>query len=371
MLLEAGPVIVVGGCGFLGKHITAQLAMHQKIQLWVLDLEATHGRIPNVNYCNIDITSRSAVCEAFHKIKPLTIFHTAAPNVLAEHPNFATRKAHYEKVNISGTRNLIECAGEVESVKVFVYTSSASVVHDSVNDLFDADERLPILQTPQQKEIYSHTKGVAESLVLSANRRYNDMLTLAIRPVSMFGEGDPGWIPNLLDVYKKGNTKVQLGDNTALIDYLYVGNSAYAHIQAAEKLHRTQTGRLPGGPIDGEAFFVTNDEPYRFWDFARAFWRAAGDRSNQSKVFVIPKGLGLILATLAEWIFWILFLGTKEPKLSRRRIKHTCMNRTFCIDKAKTKLEYRPQIDMQSAIDKSVKWFQEQSSTTAGGKKDA
>ena len=263
--------------------------------------------IPQVSYYDGDITSKSAVRAILLQIKPQTILHTASPNVLSEHPNLAVRKAFYEKVNITGTRNLLECASELPSVKAFVYTFSASVVHDSVSDLFDADEGFPVLRTPQQTEIYSHTKGVAEQLVLAANRKHGSMLTVAIRPTSMFGDGDAGWLPNLLNIYETGKTNIQLGDNTALTDYLYVGNSAHAHILAAKALSKTQSHKSPSERVNGEAFFVTNDEPCRFWDFARMVWTAAGDQTDLKSIWIIPKNVGLIMATLTEWILWLIF----------------------------------------------------------------
>ena len=356
---ELGSVLVVGGCGFLGHHIVALLVESQPCQISVLDLDTTRNRVARVSYYDGDITSRSAVKAILRQIKPRTIIHTASPNPVFEIPNFAERKILYEEVNITGTRNLVDCAGELGCVEAFVYTSSASVVHDSINDLVDAEETLPVLQTPQQTEIYSHTKGVAEQLVLASNWKYGAMLTTAIRPTSMFGEGDAGWIPNLLDLYFTGRTNIQLGEDTAWVDLAYVGNVAYAHILAAEALYKMQRHTPDDKRVDGEAFFVTNDEPYHFWGFARAVWTAAGDQSDPKNVWVIPKNVGLIMATLAEWIFWLIFWGTKEPKLTRRKVKHTCMNRTFCIDKAKSRLGYRVQVSMEEGIEKSVAWFQE------------
>lgn len=358
---ELASVLVVGGCGFLGHHIVSLLSESesQSLQISVLDLDTTRNRIARVSYYDGDITSKPAVQAILLRIKPRTIIHTASPNPVSEHPNFAERKALYEKVNITGTRNLVECAGELECVNSFVYTSSASVVHDGINDLFEADETLPVLQTPQQTEIYSHTKGVAEQIVLAANRKYGAMLTSAIRPTSMFGEDDAGWMPNLLNLYDTGKTNIQLGENTAQIDLAYVGNVAYAHILAAVGLYKMQEHTPDNERIDGEAFFVTNDEPYHFWSFARAVWTAAGDQSDAKNVWIIPKNVGLIMATLAEWIFWLIFWGTKEPTLTRRKVKHTCMNRTFCINKVKNRLGYRPQVSMKDGIERSVAWFQE------------
>ena len=55
--------------------------------------------------------------------------------------------------------------------EAFVFTSSTSVIHDSVTDLIEADESLPIIHMPVQKVIYSHTKALADQLVIDANSR--------------------------------------------------------------------------------------------------------------------------------------------------------------------------------------------------------
>lgn len=75
----------------------------------------------------------------FSRKSNLNHYYTASPVVASG------STALYYKVNVEGTRNLIECAGKLGGVKAFVYTSSAAVVHDSVSDLMDADERLPVL----------------------------------------------------------------------------------------------------------------------------------------------------------------------------------------------------------------------------------
>lgn len=76
-------------------------------------------------------------------------------------------------------------------MKAFVYTSSASVVHDSVSDMIEGDDSPPLLYLPDQTEIYSHSKAVADQLVLDANSTTpGGMLTSCIRPSMIFGEGD-------------------------------------------------------------------------------------------------------------------------------------------------------------------------------------
>lgn len=51
-----------------------------------------------------------------------------------------------------------------------------------------------------------------------------------------YSPGDRMVIPGLAKVFLSGQSHFQIGDNTNLFDFTYVGNLAYAHILAADKL---------------------------------------------------------------------------------------------------------------------------------------
>lgn len=365
-------VLVIGGCGFLGHHIVSQLLEPSTAQISVLDLRTTQNRLQGAKYYDADITSPSTVRDVLQKVKPQIIIHTASPTQVQEGAQTAVQKKKareiYYKVNVEGTRNLIEQAGEIGCVKAFVFTSSASVVHDTVSNLINADERWPILRAPLQREYYSETKGMAEEIVLAANRKYADMLTVALRPAGIFGEGDMQFTPNLLQALAKGQTKFQLGENDNLFDCTYVGNVAYAHILAAAAMMDTHalgsTQPLDHERVDGEAFFITNGEPVYFWDFVRSVWRAGGDSTDVEKVWVIGGDMGLGLASLVEWGFWLA--GGRVPNLTRQKVKYSIMTRYYCIDKARARLEYAPKWGMEEAVRRTVAWFREREGKEKG-----
>ncbi len=353
-----GSVLVIGGCGFLGYHIVSQLLESYSAQVSVLDLRTTKNRLPSVTYYDGDITSEADVRSTLEKTKPAVIIHTASPSG-ADSTTKALR-ALYKKVNVDGTRNLVERAGEAGYVKAFIYTSSASVIHDTVSDLINADERWPIIRAPKQREYYSETKGIAECIVLAANRQYGNMLTVALRPATIFGEGDTSITPNLLKAYEKGQTKFQLGSNDNLFDFTYVGNVAHAHILAAVALintHALKTQPLDHERVDGEAFFITNNQPIYFWDFARMIWSAAGDETQPSQVWVIEKEFGLFIVWFIEWLFWLA--GGRIPNLTRKKVKYSSLTRYYNIDKAKEILGYQPEVGVEEGVQRTVKWFKE------------
>ncbi|MCJ1298394.1 erg26, C-3 sterol dehydrogenase [Hypocenomyce scalaris] len=358
-----GCVLVIGGCGFVGHHIVSQLLESYSAQISVLDLHTHRNRFPSVSYHDGDISNSSVVSAIFSSVKPDIVIHTASPAHDAS-------KAMLNKVNIEGTRNLVEWAGELGTVKAFVYTSSASVIHDNVSDLVNADERWPVLRAPAQREYYAEAKGIAEKIVLDANRKYGKMLTVSIRPAGIFGEGDVQMIPRMLKAYEQGQTKFQLGGNANLFDLTYVGNVAHAHILAALALMKTynlSTTPLDYERVDGEAFFITNDSPVYFWDFPRMVWKAVGDKTEPKDVWTIQKDTGLMIATLVEWAFWLA--GGRTPNLTRKAVNFSSMTRYYNIDKAKKRLGYKPLVGMEEGVERATAWFREQRQGNSAEKK--
>lgn len=185
-------------------------------------------------------------------------------------------------------------------------------------------------------------------------------------------------LPGMLGVLRDNKTKFQIGDNTNLFDFTYIGNSAFSHILAAEHLALLSSTRpLPpkvpytvDGPygylytapstpsvptVDGETFIITNNSPVPFWDFPRAIWALKGHVQESHIVF--PKGFAVVLGAGGELAGW---LTGKEPSFTRFKVKFSCWNRYFSTKKAREMLGYRPQWDLQEGLERSVKWLAEE-----------
>ena len=104
---------------------------------------------------------------------------------------------------------------------------------------------------------------------------------------------------------------MQIGNNENLIDAMYVGNSVTAHLLAAKALLNP---RCANGKVDGEAFNIIDGRQIRFWDLSQLIWSAAGTPAPVEKITVNPAWLALIMADIAEWLFWIFTLATRNPR---------------------------------------------------------
>ena len=354
--LSLSPVLIAGGCGFLGRNLVEHLLESDPgCRIHVIDINTERNRFPTVIYHTANITSANAVDRVMQEAKPRVIFHTACPDSMVVLPKL------FEDVNVGGTRNLLSSAAKLGSVQAFVYTSSSSVVHDNFSDMIDADENWPVLRPPVQKRVYTLTKAIAEEEVIAANRKEGDssMLTVSIRPCTTIGEADTTCLGKMIPIAEAGSVRFQMGKGKNIYDFVYVGNVADAHILAAQALVRAY-GKPPppkSKRVDGESINVTNDERVFFWEFTRKVAAAAGHPVKKEDIVVIPLWVGLIMAWISEWVVWIFSRGRRQSNMTVTGVHFSTINRTLNTDKAKRLLGYRPAVSLDEGIRRGAEWY--------------
>lgn len=349
-------VLVVGGCGYLGYRIIRWLVHECKMppsQITSVDIidPAADREEMLVEYLLADMTDKKAISDAINKVKPEVIIHTASPAANLSNLNMFMRN------NVEGTRNLLDAAVAQPSVKVFVFTSSSSVSHDSISDLSEGTEEDPYVFLPQQRQTYSHSKAVAEQLSLSYNRKREDFVTGVIRPSALFGPAEPITTVIFLDLAKKGNLRWQIGDGKNATDFTYVDNAVIGHILLINGLLKAvaHTEPVPEDMrLEGEAFLITDDEHRGFWTFFRDFGAAAGYPTDPNKIVSVPKGLAVGAAGVIERLYVAFTFGNKASPVRQVDLAYSAIERTFNIAKAKKRLGYTPRFSVEEGIQLSV-----------------
>jgi len=169
------------------------------------------------------------------------VFHTAAK------AGVAGTRAEFERVNVEGTRNVLDACRE-HRVARLVYTSTPSVI-SAGGDLAGVDESFPY---PDHFEAeYPRTKAMAEKLVLGANGP--ELRTVAIDRISSGDRETRSFVPRIIARAKLGQLR-QVEGGRSLVDTVYVDNAAEAHLLAADRLE-------PGSPAAGKAYFITQGAP--------------------------------------------------------------------------------------------------------------
>lgn len=353
-------VLIIGGCGFLGLHLIEEYwRVSPRPKITVFDIRPLPADSVSPTFYTFDpskidsivgdITSPEDIQNALKKVAPQVIVHCVSPV-------HGLGKSIYYKVNVEGTENIIEQAKADPNVRALVYTSSAGTVFNG-EDLKNADESTPFPKNPI--DAYNETKAIAETAVLkaaassippSSTKDYSGtLLTVALRPAGIFGPGDRQMIPELRKIPHRGQHTFQLGNNLYLFDVTYVGNVAFAHALATQKLFQEDAAT-----VNGQAFFVTNDSPIYFWALGRAVWKADGF-VDPPKV-ILPRSVAIGIGYISEFVSK---LTGKAPGLTPFRVRTVCADKYYNITKAKTVLGYRPQTDLQQGINLTIKWLDE------------
>ncbi|GLJ14648.1 hypothetical protein SUGI_0237000 [Cryptomeria japonica] len=344
--------VVTGGRRFLGRSVVRELLQSNRWTVRILDLDCAitlddeeqssilgealkSGRAV---YFGVDLRDETELRKVFHGAS--VVFHTASPNIILRDFNL-----HYQ-VTVQGTRNVINACLACK-VKKLIYTSSPSVVFDGIHEIINGDESLPY--PDKHNDIYSEIKAQAEAMVLKSNGR-DGLLTCALRPSVTFGPGDKFLVPSIVAAARAGKFKFILGDGENMCDFTYVENVSYAHICAEKALDSATSDAA------GKAFFITNMEPIKLWEFLSLILERLG---YQRPKIHVPVSLVMPFAWMVEWTY--VKLGpfrTSVPQFTPQKIRLLTCTRTFNCSKAKKIIGYSPRVSLQEGIRRTTDSFQ-------------
>ena len=321
-------VLVTGGGGFLGRYIVEQLlergdcvkvfARGEYPELAKIGVELVRG----------DLQDAEAVQQACVGID--CVFHVAArPGIWGSWDSFY-------RPNVVGTENII-AACRVNKIPKLVFTSSPSVIFDNQAQS-GSDETLPY---PRKYEnYYSHTKALAEQMVIDANG--DDLLTVSLRPHLIWGPRDPHLLPRLIERARAGQL-MQVGDGTNKVDITYVEDVARAHLLAADALK-------PGSPVAGSVYFISQDAPVNLWQWVNDLLKKLDIPPIRRKISLpTARKIGAAM----EFSYRLLRISA-EPRMTRFLASELAKDHYYDISRAKRELGYRPQFTMEAALEKTL-----------------
>ncbi|KAF2656258.1 C-3 sterol dehydrogenase/C-4 decarboxylase-like protein [Lophiostoma macrostomum CBS 122681] len=353
-----GPIFVTGGAGFLGSTIVEALLSDRSFNPVISSVEpqlASNRQVPGAIYRDCDVSKADKLNALLDEIKPRVILHTIGPGF------FSPPEAHY-RVTYDLSKQLVAIAKKHPSVQALVYTCTAEVVdlHPSLNDHPLKEEEATLHSLHSGPNTYSRTKAATDVLALTntTGNFSNQLLTAVLRTTGLYGPRDRLTIVELLKCVNTPKTQYQLGPNTLVHDWMYVDNCALAHVLAAKALLSPKAECA-----DGEAFFISDGGPKKFWDFVRAIWTQAGDANwapdGPHTVKQIPFWFIISAVGFLEWAYWILTLGIARPYWSTSTYHYMSHGCWFDISKARRVLGYEPLVDTDEGIRRTIAWFKE------------
>src|SRR5258706_4244866 len=322
-----GAIIVTGGAGFIGSHLTDRLLMDGR-DVVVLDnfdpfydvaakrrnLEGA-SKDPRMHLVSGDIRDAVALDAAFDALPIDAVVHLAAragvrPSI--EDP------ALYASVNLDGTVRLLEACRR-RGVSRFVFGSSSSVYGNNAKTPFAEDDPVDHPISP-----YAATKRAGELLAHTYHHLFG-MRVACLRFFTVFG---PRQRPDLAirkfaELMASGRELPVFGDGTTGRDYTYVDDI-----------------------IDGVVSALDRATGFHIWNLGGAHPVALNDVIDR-----LARGLG------------------RTPEIRRLPPQPGDVDRTWAdVSRAKRELAWAPSTGFDAGMDSFLAWFEAERLRAASGR---
>jgi len=293
-------VLVTGGAGFIGSHLSEELLRlgHQVIIVDELNdfyapelkranlasieaLSRSLGREAGTTaFYPIDICNREAIFRIVDEHRPEAIIHLAAR--AGVRPSLA-EPFLYEQVNVHGTLVLLEAARKA-GTKKFVFASSSSVYGISSRVPFTEDDPLHQPISP-----YAATKIAGEKLCFTYSHLYN-LPVAALRFFTVYG---PRQRPDLAirkftDLIDQGQSITAFGDGASGRDYTFIADIVQGIVSALLF------------DCKFEVFNLGNSHPVRLQEMIQVIEEAVGKKADVRWVEAQPGDVPITFADISK-----------------------------------------------------------------------
>ncbi len=223
-------VLVTGGAGFIGSHLTDALVGRGDEVSVVDDLSA--GRVARLDeraaLHTLSIIDAEQLTALVEKVRPELICHLAAQIDVRVSVAYPSRDA---QVNVVGTVNVLEAARTAGARVLFCSTGGALYGRDA--PIPSLEDVLPLPESP-----YGIAKYCAEQYVGLYNRLHSTSHAV-LRFANVYGPrqdptGEAGVVPIFCAQVLAGRQPTIYGDGTQTRDYVYVGDAVAAFLAAAD-----------------------------------------------------------------------------------------------------------------------------------------
>ncbi len=263
-------ILVTGGAGFIGAHVTEEL-VKRGYQVTVLD-DLSGGFVDNVvseaDFVSGSINDVALVDRLFSERQFDYVYHLAA--YAAEGLSHFIKRFNYTN-NLIGSVNLINAAVN-NGVKCFVFTSSIAV--------YGASPELPMTEEtrPHPEDSYGIAKLAVEQELMVSKEMFG-LDYIIFRPHNVYGEkqniGDK--YRNVVGIFMnqilQGKPMTIFGDGEQTRAFSYIGDMAPIMADAI---------KVPAAT--NQIFNIGADEPYTINVLAREIAQAMGVAANTTHV---------------------------------------------------------------------------------------
>jgi UDP-glucose 4-epimerase len=239
----SGPVLVVGGAGYIGSH-TVRVLEEQGVPAMVFDDFSTgHPEAVGAPTIEASLADREALAGAFERWQPRSVMHFAARCYVGE--SVADPSTYYRE-NVINAWNLLEAMRDAGCQELVFSSTCATYGVPTALPLTEDNPQVPIspygrtkLHMEHMMEDYSHAYG----LRYAALRYFNAAGAAREGDLGEHHTPETHLIPLVLQVALGQREQIDiLGDDyptpdgTCIRDYIHIADLADAHLRALSRL---------------------------------------------------------------------------------------------------------------------------------------
>ncbi|MCW8096121.1 type I polyketide synthase [Streptomyces tauricus] len=325
---SAADVLVTGASGFIGGHLTRRLTEHgHRVRVLVRegsDRSAFAG--VDVEVAVGDLNDRESLRRATSGVRH--VYNCAG--LSADWGPWE----EFRRVNVDGSRNLVEAAHHAGTVERLVHLSTTDVYGYPVT---------PCDESAEPKDIglpYNRSKLLGERAVRQAAERTGLPVTV-VRPVSVYGPRSKDFVIEIATLLLS-RQMVYVRGGAVPAGLVYVGNLVDGMIAACTS--ETAVGK---------AYNMRDPDPTTWREYVEALARGLGVRPP---AFSLPTPVARGVAAVSERLYGALGIKSR-PVLTRHAVHLFDRDQSYAIDRARDDFGFKSEVGFEEGIALTLAWL--------------